>query len=59
MIAVLPPDLEGQVRDILQRRGIGGEEPPPVDSTPLDAPVEEGTDALEDDSPLPDAQTQT
>lgn len=54
MIAVLPPDLEGQVRDILQRRGIG-EEPPPADSAPLD----EGTDTLEDDSPLPDAQTQT
>jgi membrane protein required for colicin V production len=59
MIAVLPPDLEGQVRDILQRRGIGGEEPPPADSQPLDAPADEGTDALEDDSPLPDAQTQT
>lgn len=61
MISILPPDLEGQVRDMLQRRGSGGEELPPADSQPLDAPLdeEEGTDGPEDDSPLPEPQTQT
>src|SRR5690606_30889661 len=47
LIAVLPPDLEKQVTDILQKRGIGTDEAP-VDETPAD----EGTDALEVDSPL-------
>lgn len=55
LIAVLPPDLEDQVRDILQRRGIG-DDAVPADSVPL----EDGTtDTLEDDSPLPNTQTQT
>lgn len=55
LIAVLPPDLEDQVRDILQRRGIG-DDAVPADSVPL----EDGTtDTLEDDSPLPTTQTQT
>lgn len=55
LIAVLPPDLEDQVRDILQRRGIGD------DAVPADTvPLEDGTtDTLEDDSPLPNTQTQT
>lgn len=47
LIAVLPPDLEKQVTDILQKRGIGADEAP-ADA----APVEEGTDELEDGSPL-------
>lgn len=47
LIAVLPPDLEKQVTDILQKRGIG------TDEGPADAaPAEEGTDELEDGSPL-------
>jgi membrane protein required for colicin V production len=52
LIAVLPPDLEKQVTDILQKRGIGADETPPSE----EAPAEEGTDALEDGSPL---ETQT
>lgn len=47
LIAILPPDLEKQVTDILQQRGIG------TDDSPTDAaPAEEGTDELEDGSPL-------
>jgi membrane protein required for colicin V production len=64
LIAVLPPDLEKQVTDILQKRGIG------ADETPADAtPPAEGTDELENDTPPPseegeppaegDTQTQT
>ena len=46
LIAMLPPDLEKQVTDILQKRGIGGDE------TPADAtPAEEGTDELENGAP--------
>lgn len=45
LIAALPPDLENQVNDIL-KRGKGGAAP--ADDT---APVDEGTDAGEDDSP--------
>lgn len=48
LIAALPPDLEKQVTDILQRR-TGGDETPPAE----EAPAEEGTDELEDSSPLP------
>lgn len=54
LIEVLPEDLEKQVTDILQKRGIGAEEPP-SDALPED----EGTDALEDGSPLEEAGTQT
>ncbi len=47
LIAILPPDLEKQVTDILQQRGIG------TDDSPTDAaPADEGTDELEDGSPL-------
>jgi membrane protein required for colicin V production len=54
LIAILPPDLEKQVTDILQKRGIGGDE------TPEDAaPTEEGTDELENDAPLPPAEEET
>jgi membrane protein required for colicin V production len=48
LIAVLPPDLEKQVTDILQKRGIGVDESP-NEETPAE---EEGTDALENDAPL-------
>src|SRR5690606_33247420 len=58
LIAVLPPDLEGQVRDLLQQRGIGTDEAAPAGGS-LDGSAEEGTDAGEDDSPLPELQTQT
>ena len=51
LISALPEDLERQVNDILQQRGIGvGEEVPPAE--------EEGTDGPEDDSllePIPPA----
>jgi membrane protein required for colicin V production len=53
LIAALPPDLEKQVTDILQKRGIGADETPD-DQTPAD---EGGTDELEDGSPLPNTQT--
>lgn len=49
LIALLPDDLERQVIDILQR-GVGGDDA---------IPLEEGTDSLEDDSPLPPATTNT
>lgn len=55
LIAVLPEDLEKQVTDLL-RRGTGIEE----ESPPTEAPAEEGTDELENDTPLApatDAQT--
>ena len=52
LIAALPPNLEQQVTDILQRRGIGGDEEAPAD-VPV-SPDEEGTDALEDGSPPAD-----
>jgi membrane protein required for colicin V production len=52
LIAVLPPDLEKQVTDILQQRGIGGDETP-ADQTPTD---EDGTDSLEDSTPLPNEE---
>ena len=48
LIAALPPDLEKQVTDILQR-GAGGEDASPTDETPAE---EEGTDLLENDAPL-------
>lgn len=49
LIAVLPPDLEKQVTDLL-RRGTGPDiEQAPADQTPTE---EEGTDALEDGTPL-------
>ena len=47
LIAVLPPDLEKQVTDLL-RRGAGAEEESPPDQVPPD----EQTDALEDGTPL-------
>lgn len=47
LIAMLPPDLEKQVTDILQKRGIGGDEAP-ADATPGE---DEGTDSLEDGAP--------
>ena len=45
LISALPPDLERQVTDILQRRGIGEEDLAP------ESP-EDGTDGPEDGSPL-------
>lgn len=57
LIAALPPDLEKQVTDILQKRGIGGGEDdsgPADEAAPADdaaPPAEEGTDQLEDASP--------
>jgi membrane protein required for colicin V production len=59
LIATLPDDLEQQVTAILSR-GSDGEESP----ADTNAPLEEGTDLLEDDSLLPDPapeapQTQT
>ena len=52
LIAMLPPDLEKQVTDILQKRGIGGDETP-ADATPSE---EEGTDALENGAPPVDQE---
>ncbi len=56
LIAVLPEDLEKQVTDLL-RRGTGTEDA----ESPIDqAPAEEGTDGLEDGTPLePATDTQT
>ena len=48
LISALPDDLEKQVTDILQKRGIGGGDESPTDA----APAEEGTDELENDAPL-------
>ena len=56
LVAVLPEDLEKQVTDLL-RRGTGPED---VESPTDQAPAEEGTDELEDGSPLePATDTQT
>ena len=57
LIGLLPPDLEKQVTDILQRGaggGAGEEESPDEAPTPgADVPPsEEGTDQLENDAPL-------
>jgi membrane protein required for colicin V production len=56
LISLLPPDLEKQVTDILQRGaggGAGEEESPDEAPTPgADVPNEEGTDQLENDAPL-------
>ena len=56
LISLLPPDLEKQVTDILQRGAGGGaveEESPDEAPTPgADVPNEEGTDQLENDAPL-------
>lgn len=52
LINMLPPDLEKQVTDILQQRGIGGDEAPD-DQVPAE---EEGTDSLEDGTPLPNEE---
>ena len=55
LIAVLPEDLEKQVTDLL-RRGTGTEDASPTDQPP----AEEGTDGLEDGTPLePATETQT
>jgi len=59
LIALLPPDLEKQVTDILQRGAGGtGEDASPDDvPTPdADVPNEEGTDQLENDAPLEPAE---
>lgn len=48
LISVLPEDLEKQITEFLQRGSAGGNE------TPAE-PVDEGTDAPEDGSPVPDA----
>jgi membrane protein required for colicin V production len=53
LIAVLPDDLEQQVTKLLRRGGDAEESP--LDQT---APAEEGTDAGEDSSPLPDQPTE-
>ncbi len=63
LIAVLPEDLEKQVTDILQKRGLGGaSEEAPNEGQTVDGEVvdpNEATDLEEDSSPLPDAGTQT
>lgn len=51
LIAALPPDLEKQVTDILQR-GSGAEDASPTD----EVPAEEGTDQLENGAPLEPAE---
>lgn len=55
LIAVLPQDLEKQVTDLL-RRGTGPEDAAPTDQPPAE---EEGTDALENGTPLEPAATDT
>jgi membrane protein required for colicin V production len=57
LIAALPPDLEKQVTDILQR-GTGNEEPLPDENVPAGAPPDESTDMPEDSTP-PDAAPAT
>lgn len=55
LIALLPPDLEKQVTDILQRGAGGSGEDASPDDVPTpdaDVPSEEGTDQLENDAPL-------
>lgn len=55
LIALLPPDLEKQVTDILQRGAGGTPEDASPDDVPTpdaDIPSEEGTDQLENDAPL-------
>jgi len=52
LIAVLPPDLEKQVTELL-RRGSGTDESPADDATP-NAPADETTDTLENDAVLPE-----
>lgn len=49
LITALPDDLEQQVTKLLRRGDDAGESP--ADAT---TPVEEGTDALENDAPLPE-----
>jgi membrane protein required for colicin V production len=60
LIALLPPDLEKQVTDILQRGAGGGTgedaSPDDVPSPDADVPSEEGTDQLENDAPLEPAE---
>lgn len=61
LIALLPPDLEKQVTDILQRGAGGtGEEGSPEEAptTPDATPPDESTDVPEDDTP-PDATPAT
>lgn len=53
LIAALPPDLEKQVTDILQKRGIGTDEAP-ADATPPEDTG--GTDELENDAPPVDEE---
>src|SRR5690606_25861451 len=48
LIAALPPDLEKQLTDVLQKRGIGIDESP-NETAPADTG---GTDELENDAPL-------
>lgn len=56
LVAVLPEDLEKQVTDLL-RRGTGPDDTAsPTDQAPAE---EEGTDALEDGTPLEPAATDT
>ncbi len=55
LIALLPPDLEKQVTDLLHR-GVGGTgedaSPDDVPAPDADVPNDEGTDQLENDAPL-------
>lgn len=62
LIAVLPPDLEKQVTDILQKRGIGASEEAPNEGQTVDGEIvdpNEATDLEEDGSPLPAAEART
>lgn len=52
LIALLPPDLEKQVTDLLHRGASGTGEDASPDDVPTDVPNDEGTDQLENDAPL-------
>ena len=58
LIGMLPEDLEKQVTDFLQKRGVGGDESPIDVPTEEGTGAEEGTDSLEDGS-VPEEPVET
>jgi membrane protein required for colicin V production len=58
LIGMLPEDLEKQVTDFLQKRGVGGDESPIDVPTEEGTGAEEGTDSLEDGS-VPEEPAET
>jgi membrane protein required for colicin V production len=58
LIAMLPEDLEKQVTDFLQKRGVGADESLPPE-TDAEGTSGEGTDELEDGSVPPEGETST